>query len=115
MSGLFRKLKKIYDKFNAALTVESALSSATYPFFIKSSKYSQATSPDDYLLACEATSMIQSKKWGMRCLQGSFPRLKERSIYEECGERALILKLIILVYNFRVNTVGINQIRNVYM
>ena len=51
----------------------------------------------------------------MRCLQGSFPRLKERFIYEERGERALMLKLIVLIYNFRVNTVGINQIRNTYM
>ena len=59
--------------------------------------------------------MIQSSEWGMRCLQGPFPRPKERFIYEEKGERDLMLKLIVLIYNFRVNTVGINQIRNTYM
>ena len=59
--------------------------------------------------------MRQSAEWGMRCLQGSFPRLKERFIYEERGERALMLRLVVLIYNYRVNTVGINQIRNIYM
>ena len=59
--------------------------------------------------------MRQSAEWGMRCLQGSFPRLKERFIYEERCERALMLRLVVLIYNYSVNTVGINQIRNVYM
>ena len=59
--------------------------------------------------------MRQSAEWGMRCLQGSCPRLKERFIYEERGERALMLRLVVLIYNYRVNTVGINQIRNIYM
>ena len=111
----FKSWKTIYDDFNATLTVDSAFSSARYPFFIKSSESSQAISPDDYILSNEATSMRQSIEWGMRCLQGSFPRLKERFIYKERGERALMLKLILLIYNFHVNTIGINQIRNVYM
>ena len=115
LSGLFQKLKTIYEKINATITVDSAFSSARYPFFIKSSESSQAITTEDFLLACEATSMRQSAEWGMRCLQGSFPRLKERFIYEERGERALMLRLVVLIYNYRVNTVGVNQIRNIYM
>ena len=57
----------------------------------------------------------QAAEWGMRGLQGSFPRLKDRIIYEENGERAIILKFITLLYNYRVRTVGINQILNYYM
>ena len=51
----------------------------------------------------------------MRGLQGSFPRLKDRIIYEENEERAIILKFITLLYNYKVQTVGINQILNYYM
>jgi hypothetical protein len=51
----------------------------------------------------------------MRALQSSFPRLKERLIYEEYGERRIIMKLYILLYNLRARKVGINQIKNVYL
>ena len=51
----------------------------------------------------------------MRGLQGSFPRLNDHIIYEENVERAVILKFITLLYNYRVRTVGINQILNHYM
>ena len=51
----------------------------------------------------------------MRGLQGSFPRLKHRIIYEENGEQAIILKFITLLYNYRVQSVVINQILNHYM
>ena len=115
LNGIFQILRMFFDKFSATLIVDSAFSSSRYPFLIKSSESALATTEDDFLLATEATSMRQASEWGMRCLQGSFPRLKERFIYEERGERALMLKLIVLIYNFRVNTVGINQIRNTYM
>ena len=115
LSRFFQNLKNIYDTFNATIMVDLAFSSARYPFFIKSSESSQAITTEDYLLAYEATSMRQSAEWGLRCLQGSFLRLKEHFIYEERGERALMLRLVVLIYNYSVNTVGINQIRNVYM
>ena len=67
------------------------------------------------LLAQQATSCRQDAEWGMRGLQGSFLRLKDRIIYEENGERAIILKYITLLYNYRVRNVGINQILNHYI
>ena len=63
----------------------------------------------------EATSMRQSSEWGMRALQSSFPRLKDRMIYEEMGERKIILKMMVLLFNLRSRRVGINQILNTYM
>ena len=51
----------------------------------------------------------------MQGLQGSFPRLKDHIIYEENGEQAIILKFTTLLYNYRVQSVGINQILNHYM
>ena len=59
--------------------------------------------------------MRQSAEWGMRGLQASFPRLKDRFPYEERGERRITLKMITLIYNMRARMVGINQIRNTYM
>ena len=63
----------------------------------------------------DATSMRQSAEWGMRALQSSFPRLKDRFVYEEQGERKVMLRMILLLYNIRARKVGINQIQNVYM
>ena len=63
----------------------------------------------------EATAMRQSSEWGMRALQSSFPRLKDRFIYEETGERKIILKMMVLLFNVRSRRVGINQILNTYM
>lgn len=59
----------------------------------------------------DAMSLRQTAEWGMRVLQGSFPRLK----YEESGERALMLLTTIHLYNFRTKYVGLNQIWSVFL
>ena len=41
--------------------------------------------------------------------------MKQRIKYEEKGERKEILLCILLLYNFRARTVGLNQIRNTFM
>ena len=61
------------------------------------------------------TSMRQSAEWGMRALQCSFPRIQDRFLYEEYGERKIILKMMVLLYNVRARKVGINQIKSVNM
>ena len=83
-------------------------------FLLKSSQ-SLLDDPDAFTVNEEATSMRQSTEWGMRALQGSFPRIKDRFAYEERGERRIVLKMIVLLYNYQANKVGINQIRNTYM
>ena len=59
--------------------------------------------------------MRQSAEWGMQAIQSSFPRLKDRFIYEEFGEQKIILKMMILLYNVRARLVGISQIKNMYL
>jgi hypothetical protein len=49
----------------------------------------------------------------MQGFQSSFPRLKEKILYEERGERKIMLDLMVLLYNFRVAKVGQNQIQSV--
>jgi hypothetical protein len=51
----------------------------------------------------------------MRGLQGSFPQLKDRLIYEEHGERLLLLLTVVHLYNFCTQYVGINQIRYLFL
>ena len=96
--------------------MDSAFASNMYKFIIQSSqnvpimKGRQAM-----LLGQQATSCQQAAEWSMQGLQGSFPRLKDCIVYEENGERAIILKFNTLLYNYRVRSVGINQILNHYM
>jgi hypothetical protein len=59
-------------------------------------------------------SCRQAAEWGMRALQGSFGRLQLPLPAENQGQRADLIEICIRLYNLRVRTVGINQIKNVY-
>jgi hypothetical protein len=63
----------------------------------------------------QATSARQTAEWGMLAMQASFPMVKERFVYEERGERRIVLKMFVILYRTRAKMVGINQIRNTYM
>jgi hypothetical protein len=41
--------------------------------------------------------------------------LKDQFVNEERGERRIVLKMMVLLYNMWARMVGINQIRNTYM
>ena len=87
-----------------------------YPYLVNSiQKDPTSNFIDYYIVNYEATSMRQSAEWGMRAFQSSFPRVKDTLRFEEKGERKLIWRSLILLYNLRVKHVGINQIRNTYM
>jgi hypothetical protein len=63
----------------------------------------------------QATSMRQAAEWGMRAVQSLFPRLKDTLVYEDTGEHRILMKMVYLLYNLRTRSVGINQIKNVFM
>lgn len=116
--NVYNKLKNVYETTGTGgkCTVDSAFSKKRYEFLIKSSQADpDSDDPNDYVVNQEATSMRQAAEWGMRALQSSFPRLKDRIVYEEFGERKIIIKMILLLYNLRARRVGINQILNTYM
>jgi ribosomal protein S27E len=58
-------------------------------------------------------SLRQASEWGMRCLQGSFPRIKKR-LPSEKKKRNQIIQSIILIHNFRTHCIGCNQIKTVF-
>ena len=114
--SMYAKLQKCWEEHHGKVLMDSAFASNMYEFIIQSSQNIPVTEGRQaMLLGQQATSCRQAAEWGMRGLQGSFPRLKDRIIYEENGERAIILKFITLLYNYRVRTLGINQILNYYM
>ena len=114
--GVYPKLKKVYDEMDGIVVMDSAFSKLTYPFIIKSGQELPVhTTAQEITITSQATSCRQAAEWGMRALQGSFPRLKDWFYYEENGERRVMLKFITLLYNYRARKVGLNQILNTYM
>ena len=59
------------------------------------------------------TSLRQASEWGMRGLQGSFPRFKKR-LPSNSRLRRLVIESIVLIHNFRTELVGCNQIKTVF-
>ena len=57
----------------------------------------------------QLTSARQAAEWGMRQLQGAFPRLKARFPFEERGHRRIVMRMISALNNYRARTIGIAQ------
>jgi hypothetical protein len=58
-------------------------------------------------------SLRQASEWGMRALQGSFPRFKSR-LPSNSAKREKVIRTIVLVHNFRTHLIGRNQIKTVF-
>ena len=69
----------------------------------------------DYLLRISNvhTSLRQASEWGMRGLQGTFPRVKKR-LPSDSETRRLVIEAIVLLHNFCTEFVGYNQIKTVF-
>jgi hypothetical protein len=112
--NIYTQLGKVHAETGGTCTVDSAFSKKKCDFLIKSSQ-TLPESLEEIIVNADATSMRQSAEWGMRSFQASFPRIKDRIVYEENGERRLLLKMLVLLFNYRANKVGISQIKNTYM
>jgi hypothetical protein len=118
-SGIYHKLDALYERTGAKIVVDSAFSQLQSESRYKSHQNNinarNGNVRQDSTINRQATSVRQLSEWGMRGLQGSFPRLKDHFIYEENGERKLAIHSIVLLYNFRASTVGLNQIQSSFM
>ena len=119
---IYDKLEDVYLSTGAKCCVDLAFSNVSRDYLYKSCQDllgSSAPTHRERILDLqkkrEATSAQQTAEWGMLVLQASFPRLKDRFVYEERGERRIVLKMMVLLYNMRARMVGINQILNTYM
>ena len=118
LSSVWDKIDILYERLGSKVVVDSAFSADNRRSVYKShqnniDRYGNVRQKSE--VHRQATSVRQLSEWGMRGLQGSFPRLKDRLPYEERGERKLILEMIVLLYNYRASTVGMNQIQSTYM
>ena len=85
--SMYSKLQKCWKEHHGKVLMDSAFASNMYKFIIQLSQNIPVTEGcQAMLLGQQATSCRQAAEWGMRGLQGSFPRLKDRIIYEENGE-----------------------------
>ena len=117
-SGMYPALDAVFESRGGRVVADSAFSQVRSRAILKSHK--NIVDRDGNIRVSRAifraaTSVRQMSEWGMRGLQGSFPRLKDRLQYEERGERRIILLLVALLYNFRAETVGQNQIQSTFM
>ncbi len=117
MSGIYDKIDATYAATGGRVVVDSAFAKQETTSLVKSFQ----TNVDNQGVARQlpgvnrdATSVRQLSEWGMRGLQGAFPRLKDRIPWEENGERKLLIQLVIYLYNYRAEKVGFNQIKSTY-
>jgi hypothetical protein len=117
MSGIYDKIDSIHQQTGGQVVVDSAFSKKGRPSLIKSNQNNidnQGRARQLNTINREATSVRQLSEWGMRGLQGAFPRLADRVPFEERGERKQLLQLVVLLFNYRTEKVGFNQIQTVF-
>jgi hypothetical protein len=113
--GVYKNFEDQFNKTGGEGVVDSAFSGGRYHFLIKSCQTLPTNATECVVLVNdEAMSLWKSSEWGMRGLQVSFPRLKDRFICEEYGEHLILLLTVMPLYSFCTQYVGINQIRSVY-
>ena len=118
MSKIYDLIDNLYGEMGTKVVIDSAFSADNRQSVYKSYQNNIDNSGrvrQSSAIHRQATSVRQLAEWGMRGLQGSFPRLKDRLLYEERGERRVILEMIVLLYNYRASTVGMNQIQSSFM
>ena len=117
--GVYDALAEVYDRTGGKCVVDSAFASNPNAYLIRSAETTKAKNPLELIQLSQATSLRQAAEWGMRAIQCSMPRLKDRIRYESedlvSSERSVILALVPLLYNFRLEFVGLNQLRNTYV
>jgi len=114
--GVYDKMESVYDRCGAKVVVDSAFHVSGNEFLIQGAQQDPlGDGKSGVSLNRAATSVRQLSEWGMRMIQGQFPRLKDRMSYEEFGERKVIQSLMVLLYNYQTSTMGMNEILNSFM
>ena len=102
-------MEKVYEETGGKVVVDSAFRLKGGNCLVKSTQ-DDPEDPNLLLINRDATSIRQLSEWGMRMIQGGFPRIKDCIQYEEEGDRKIIFMLMIHLYNFKTSNIGINTI-----
>ena len=95
---LMRERKK-YSKIGAKVVVDLSFKIGNKDYLVKSSQQ-DPTDGRALLLNRATTSIRWLSEREMRMIGGSLPRLKDPLKFEELDERKIILKQMILLYNY---------------
>jgi hypothetical protein len=113
---IYNLLNETYIRTKGQCCMDSAFSLTNNPAIIRSSdEFTRAKTPKELLMNQDATALRQYAEWGMRAIQSSFPKMTAKMKYEERGTRKVILMVMVMLYNYRCNNVGLNQIKSVYV
>jgi hypothetical protein len=119
---MYDKLEDIYRTMGEKCCVDSAFGSMKRKYLYKLCQdHLGSKAPTrwerklDLQKKIQATLAWQMAEWGMLTKQASFPRMKDKFVYEERGEQRIVLNNFVMLHNMRARMVGINQIRNTYM
>ena len=113
--GVYNRIGEVHKKYGGKIVVNSAFNVKAHSDYLIRSSQKDPASAEGLILNRDATSVQQLSEWGMRQLQGQFPRMKDPLPYEEFGERRVTINLMVVLYNYQASKVGINQILNSYM
>ena len=96
--------------------MDSAFGSGNREFLVKSSQGNPLNADaEEVTINRAATSIRQLSEWGMRMIQGQFPRVTDTLVFDEVGDRRVVLRLLVHLYNFNCAQVGCNEILTFFM
>ena len=73
------------------------------------------TNTEELTINRAATSIRQLSEWGMRMIQGQFPRITDTLVFDDSGDRRVVQRLLVHLYNFNCAQVGCNEILSSFM
>ena len=98
------------------MVVDSAFGSGNWEFLVKFSQGDPMNADAEELtISRAATSIRQLSEWGMRMIQGQFPRVTDTLVFDEVGDRRVVLRLLVHFYNFNCAQVGCNETLTSFM
>jgi hypothetical protein len=113
---IYQKLEKVYNQTGGKCCVDLAFGKMDRQYLYQScqdmlgsSAPTHAERMTELRKKREATSAKQTAEWGMLTMQASFPRIRDRFVYKEHGERRIVLKMFVLLYNMRARMVGLTS------
>ena len=101
--NVYQVLQATYTRTGGRCCLDSAFAAANNDYLIRSSQnVNTAKSALELAEMNQATSLRQTAEWGMRQVQGAFPRLTDKIKFERNGEHKIYLLLACLLYNMRL-------------
>ena len=113
--GVYNRIEDVCKKHGGKVVVDSAFNVKNHSDYLIRSSQTDPFDAEAITVNRDATSVRQPSEWGMRQLQGQFPRMKDPLPLEEFGERRIIINLMVVLCNYQASKVGINQILNSFM